>query len=152
MKKNIIIMAVAFFLLVHANVTYAFTWWKTCIEYDTSFTHHIDDTQTLTFSNSQFSAVSKVLCAGAQERHAFSFYESGRPLHPDSAITIPENDKNKICKGDMILVYDDECVITSMDKNKRGDAIEVKVPQTSRKNESFILIKRKEELEKLDKE
>ena len=92
-----------------------------------------------------------VLCPDVEEIHAFSFYKSGKPLHPDSSVTFPNRDNGEICKGDYILVYDDECVIISMDKSLRDDP-EMQQKEKKKKNESFVLMKRKEELEKLNNE
>ncbi len=150
MKAIILPLSILIFLF-QVNTALAFTFWKTCIKYDSSFSHHIVDTNTMAISNSKYIAGAVVQCISMESRHAFSFYENGTPLHPDSSITFSDKDKGELCQGDIILVYDDECAIISMNKTKR-DSPELKNVAEGEDNQTFILWKvLKDQQERLKK-
>lgn len=149
--KLIIQQIIVLMIMMQVPSASAFSFWKTCVDYDDFFSHHIVDTNTLEITNAVYVAEAIVQCVSMEGRHAFSFYETGHPLHPDSAVTFPNREDGEVCQGDHILVYDDDCSIISMRKMKL-DHPEVQKYQERKKSDAFIIYQRKEEVEKLLKE
>jgi hypothetical protein len=118
------------------------------VDYDDFFSHHIVDTNTLEITNAEYVAEAIVQCVSMEGRHAFSFYETGHPLHSDSAVTFPNREDGEVCQGDQILVYDDDCSIISMRKMKLDNPA-LQKSRERKKSDAFIIYQRKEEMEKL---
>jgi len=148
MKRYLQYLVITLVLLQVQNVS-AFTIFKTCVNRDDSFSHHIVDTNILRLTNKEYYAAAIVQCINIEGRHAFSFYDSGSPLHPDSAVRFAPG-SDEVCEGDTIMVYDEKCVIISINKSKLTDLSETK-EKTEKESEGrpFILWRQQKKQQQL---
>ncbi len=125
MKKSILMSLLFTICFLPAN-TMGFSLWKTCFDFDESskkklkkdVLHKILDVDILKVWNQSNYSLAIVKCFTGRGRHAFSRFEDGDPLYPNSSVRIP-NDHGEICEGDTIYVYEKECHILSLSKSKR---------------------------------
>ncbi|MDH4318291.1 MAG: hypothetical protein OEV64_07860 [Desulfobulbaceae bacterium] len=100
----------------------AFSFFKSCTPYnespDSGVYHQIINADILKIGNNRGYAFALVECQGVPRRYAFSLYNDGIPIFPDSSVVIGQN-KIEVCEGDMISVYGRDCKILSLTKEKK---------------------------------
>jgi hypothetical protein len=124
MNKKIII-SVLLILCTLTETSHGFSLWKTCFDFDEStkkkniikIFHKIIDADVMKVWNQSHSSLAIVKCFAGRGRHAFSRFEDGEPLYPNSSVRIPSKN-GEICEGDTVYVYGEECHIISLTKGK----------------------------------
>ncbi|MDH3349287.1 MAG: hypothetical protein OEM02_14455 [Desulfobulbaceae bacterium] len=112
------------FLLICFNTSEAtaFSFFKSCTPYnqspDSGVYHQIINADILKIGSNQGYAFGLVECQGVPRRYAFSRYNDGVPIFPDSSVVIDKN-KTEVCEGDLITVYGRNCKILSLTTEKR---------------------------------
>ena len=110
------------FLCFTISDAQAFSFFKSCTPYnespDSGVYHQIINADILKIGNNRGYAFALVECQGVPRRYAFSRYNDGVPVFPDSSVVI-DHDKTKMCEGDFITVYGRECKILSLTSEKR---------------------------------
>jgi len=127
--RKILSLVYILILLISAHNAAAFSLWQICMDFNTSrdktalsdkLNHKIINADILTVWNDEEKGFLMVKCLQGPGRHAFSNYDDGEPLYPDSSVRF-QYDKTKICEGDIIYVYGRECHILSMTIKRKSD-------------------------------
>lgn len=120
--SRIYVFALFALLAFRTTEARAFSFFKSCTPYnespDSGIYHQIINADILKIGNNRGYAFALVECQGVPRRYAFSRYNDGVPIFPDSSVVI-DKDKIEVCEGDLITVYGRECKILSLTTEKR---------------------------------